>query len=169
MTLTRRTPLKAKTALKSKAPLRAKKTMPKKSKPKARGWYSKKLDDIAKGFAKARDGYVCQKSGEHLEGSKAHGSHVIPVSAGLALRWDLNNIKCLSYHNHLNWWHKNPLEAAEWFRGKFPGRWEYLQERKGSLAKISNADLIEFYQMATQCKNWQEYQAVYGETIGAHI
>jgi hypothetical protein len=23
-------------------------------------------------------------------------------------------------------WHKNPVEAGEWFQGKFPERWSYL-------------------------------------------
>ena len=136
------------------------------AKKKSRGWYSKKLDTIAKGFAKERDGYICQKSGEKLSGSNAHGSHVIPVSAGLALRWDLENIKCLSYHYHLNWWHKNPLESAEWFKAKFPSRWKYLNEHKNVLVKISTKELIEFYKQAKECKTWQEYQAVYQKHMG---
>jgi 5-methylcytosine-specific restriction endonuclease McrA len=77
-----------------------------------------------------RDNSTCQKTGQHVEGSNCHVSHVIPKSAGNALRFDPMNLKVLSYHSHINWWHKNPLEAAEWFKEKFPDRWEYLQEHK---------------------------------------
>lgn len=141
--------------------------MAKKAKAKSRGWYSEKLEDLAKGFAKERDGYICQKCGEQVKGSNAHGSHVIPVSAGNALRWDLINIKCLSYHNHLNWWHKNPIEAAEWFKGKFPERWEYLKNRRGMDFKVTNAELREFYESAKECKNWREYTVVFRNMLAA--
>jgi len=144
-----------------RTPLKRKTPMRKGPKAKTRGWYSKELDKIAKRFAKERDGYTCQMSGEKVSGSNAHGSHVIPVSAGLNLRWDLHNIKCLSYHNHLNVWHKSPLEAAEWFRKKFPWRWQYLQERREVRTKISTPDLMEFYEIAKGCDGWKEYQTAY--------
>ena len=132
-----------------------------KPKLKPRGWYSKRLDDIAKRFAKERDGYICQKTGEKISGSNAHGSHVIPVSAGINLRWDLNNIKCLSYHYHLNWWHKNPLESSAWFKATFPDRWEYLMQNREVRNKISTPALVEFYEAARLCKTWVEYKDVY--------
>ena len=103
-----------------------------KARKKTRGWYTNKIINIAKKFAKERDNYTCQRSREKVKGCNAHASHVIPVSTGLALAWDLENIKCLSYHNHINWWHKNPLESAEWFKENFPQRWEYLQKEKRS-------------------------------------
>lgn len=135
-------------------------------KKKPRGWYSKKLDEIAKKFAKERDCYICQRTGQQVNGSNAHGSHVIPVSAGLALRWDLNNLKCLSYHSHINWWHKNPLESAEWFQAFFPDRWEYLEKRKNNLVKILDFQLIELYELAKRCKTWEEYQEIYNKWVG---
>lgn len=96
-------------------------------KHKSPGKLRKELIDLAKLCAKIRDGYVCQKSGEVLKGSNAHGSHVIPVSHGGSLPFDPENIITLSYHWHINWWHKNPMEASEWFKTKFPERWEYIQ------------------------------------------
>jgi 5-methylcytosine-specific restriction endonuclease McrA len=149
----KQTPLKRKTAIRSK---------PKKH---SRSFYSKRLDDLAKRFAKERDGYICQHTGQQVEGSNAHGSHVVPVSAGNALRWDLENIKCLSYHSHLNWWHKNPLEAAEWFKTTFPGRWDYLQNRRGIEFKRTTAELTELYRAALKCAGWVEYQDIYNSWI----
>ncbi len=85
-----------------------------------------KTETAAKKFVKARDGYICQKCGKYLEGSNAHASHVIPVSAGNQFKYDELNMKCLCYHDHINWWHKNPVEAGEWFKEKFPERHKYL-------------------------------------------
>jgi hypothetical protein len=145
--------------------------MRKQTKPtfKKRSWYIKKLDDIAKGFAKERDGYICQRSGERVEKSNAHGSHVVPVSAGHTLRWDLKNIKCLSYHNHINWWHKNPTESGEWFKETFPERWEYIQRRRYIKIKISTPDLAALYKAVASCKCWQDYADVYNVHITALI
>lgn len=51
-------------------------------------------------------------------------------------------MKVMCYHCHLNWWHKNPMEAAEWFANKFPDRWEYLQANRG-MQKFSISELEE--------------------------
>lgn len=112
--------------------------MPKKKSKKKR--LIAQLDVLAKTAAKMRDKYICQKCGKHVQGSNAHGSHVIPVSAGMKLRWDLNNIKTLCYHDHINWWHKNPLEAAEWFKQEFPERAAYLEANRG-IVKFTEQDL----------------------------
>lgn len=106
----------------------------------------KKLDELVKKVVKERDGYICQHCEKKLEGSNCHGSHVIPVSAGLALAYDPTNLKTLCYHCHINWWHKNPMEAAEWFKNKFPDRWTYLQQKKAEGNKpIKDWQLEELY------------------------
>ena len=87
-------------------------------------------ETMAKQIAKNRDGYVCQKCHTPVKGSNAHGSQVIPVSHDGRLASDPENIKCLCYHCHLNWWHLHPIEAGEWFTSTFPERWEYLSEQK---------------------------------------
>jgi 5-methylcytosine-specific restriction endonuclease McrA len=115
-----------------------------KKKPKlpSRSGLQEKLDILVKTAVKIRDNYTCQKCGQKVEGSNCQASHVIPVSAGNKLRWDPLNLKVLCYHDHLNWWHKNPLEAAEWFKQKFPDRWEYLQANKG-IRKYETYELVE--------------------------
>ena len=94
------------------------------------GKLKKEAETLAKQCAKKRDDYICQKCGKEVSGINAHGSHVIPVSGSQYLRFDLMNIKCLCYHDHMGWWHKNPLEAYEWFKQKFPDRYNYLMENK---------------------------------------
>tara|TARA_R100000479_G_scaffold104925_1_gene52424 strand:- start:1028 stop:1507 length:480 start_codon:yes stop_codon:yes gene_type:complete len=152
-----------------RSPIKRKTKLRRSAKSKTRGWYSKKLDTIAKTFAKERDKYKCQHSNVKVSGSNAHGSHVIPVSAGLILRWDLDNIKCLCHHSHINWWHKNPLESAEWFEKKFPDRWKYLIETKKKTIHISTVDLSEFYDLAKKCKDWKEYKDLYDQKFKIYI
>jgi 5-methylcytosine-specific restriction endonuclease McrA len=111
-------------------------------KPLKRGPLVKKLDILAKEIVKLRDGNICQRCGKWCEGSNRHISHVIPVSAGNKLRWDPQNMKVLCMHDHLNWWHKNPLEAAQWFRETFPERAIYLEANRG-IIKLSTNQLVE--------------------------
>lgn len=51
-------------------------------------------------------------------------------------------MKVLCYHCHLNWWHKNPMEAAAWFQDKFPDRWKHLQAKRG-MYKFTLTELEE--------------------------
>lgn len=101
------------------------------------------LDKASKEVVRTRDGNVCQHCEKWVEGSARHVSHVIPVSAGMKLRWDPLNMKILCYHCHINWWHKNPMEAYEWFSTTFPERWEYLQVNRGT-HKFSIQELEDF-------------------------
>lgn len=111
-----------------------------------------KLDELAKTAAKTRDNYTCQKCGKEATGSGMHGSHVIPVSAGNLLRWDTQNIKALCHHCHINWWHKNPLEAAQWFEATFPDRKAHLDKVRADYnknpvrPKLSIFDLQDIYE-----------------------
>ena len=77
---------------------------------------------------KLRDGYTCQHCGANQTGKGAHTSHVLPKSTHGALRYVLENLKCLCYHCHMNWWHKNPMEAAAWFEKTFPERWKKISK-----------------------------------------
>lgn len=104
-----------------------------------------KLDELVKTNVKKRDNYTCQKCFKRVSGSNAHASHVIPVSRGNALRWDMQNIKTLCFHCHINWWHKHPTESGEWFKKTFPDRWAYLEKRKYQMVKYSVIDLEELY------------------------
>ena len=105
--------------------------------------YKKKADKSFKSFIKARDKYTCQRCLKVGTGQNIHASHIIPTSKGNALRWDLNNAIALCFHCHINWWHKNPLEASEWFKEHFPQKWQYLQAHKEDIKKFTIDDLKE--------------------------
>jgi len=100
-----------------------------------------KLDKIVIELIRKRDNWTCQHCGKLVEKSNAHVSHVIPRSHGDNLRWDLTNLKLLCFHCHINWWHKNPLEAYEWFKQKFPERYKYLMGKKEEVKKWQEIEL----------------------------
>jgi len=113
--------------------------------------------DLAKLVAKTRDQFIDQRSWQKVEGSNCHGSHIIPVSHGNALKYDPENIITLSYHNHINWWHKNPIEAYEWFKAKFPKRYKYVMARKDNIVKYSVDDLLAIKaKLEKQLKKYNE-------------
>ena len=99
-----------------------------------------KLWELCKEYIKLRDQNICQKCNEYVEKTNCHTSHVIPKSHGNVLRFDPLNLKIFCYHHHINWWHKNPVEAGEWFKDKFPERYDYLMERKETLVKFTESD-----------------------------
>ena len=66
-------------------------------------------------------------------------SHV--VSRGnKALRWDIMNSLCLCSYCHRFKWHENPLDAMEWFKTKYPERYEYLLWAKNKYADYTEDD-----------------------------
>jgi len=109
----------------------------------------KDCDALVKKIISIRDKDECQKCGETVYGSNRHRSHVIPVSAGNKLAFDPLNLKILCYHHHMNWWHKNPTEAADWFQEKFPKRYEYLMANRG-IKQMKTYDWIELKEKLTQ-------------------
>lgn len=91
----------------------------------------RECDALVKRIVSIRDRDICQKCGKEVYGSNRQRSHVIPVSAGNKLAFDPMNIKVLCLRDHLQWWHLNPLEAMQWFKQKFPERFEYLMANRG--------------------------------------
>lgn len=100
----------------------------------------KVLMELIKKYVRERDKYTCQHCHKKVEGSNCHVSHVIPVSQGLRLAFDPENMKVLCYHCHLNWWHKNPLEGAKWFKEAFSKRYNYLQTHKNEKVHYKQVD-----------------------------
>jgi 5-methylcytosine-specific restriction endonuclease McrA len=82
------------------------------------------LDRALRNAALKRDGNKCCHCGKR--DGQLHTSHVIPKREGHGLRWNLKNVVILCYRCHLEWWHKNTLEAARWFRETYPERYRYV-------------------------------------------
>jgi len=103
----------------------------------------KKLTGIAREIVAARDFGKCQWCGEFTEGRNRQASHVIPKSQGSKLRYDLQNLKILCLRCHIYRWHKSPLDAKRWFKGKFPERHKYLMGITDRTYKWTEEELIE--------------------------
>jgi len=106
---------------------------------KARGWRLKKQsskgkvnqreDSKLRAIIVERDKSTCQWCNKKLEGRNCHMSHVYSKGAHPELRHDPMNVKILCYHCHMQRWHKDPLVAKDWFKSKFPDRYEYLARK----------------------------------------
>lgn len=106
-------------------------------KGKSQTWYRKKCVEIAKKNVKERDNYICQKCGKKVEGMNAHGSHIYNEGTYRGMSADEDNILTMCYYCHINWWHKNPLEASEWIKGKYPELVKKLKERSNKTLKTN--------------------------------
>jgi 5-methylcytosine-specific restriction endonuclease McrA len=103
-----------------------------------------KAEALAKKYVKIRDNYTCQKCGKVVAGQNCHGSHVKSKGAYPRLRCDVENMKVLCSRCHRWWWHIEPTDATNWFKEKFPSRYEYLEEAKLNQSKIK---LFEYEEM----------------------
>lgn len=107
----------------------------KKKKTKRTPKWKKRIELLkrAKAVVYARDKNICQKCMKVCEWRDRQASHVIPVSATGRLALYPLNMKVMCMRCHLNWRHKNPIEASEWFANKFPDRLKELKELKLSI------------------------------------
>jgi MoaA/NifB/PqqE/SkfB family radical SAM enzyme len=102
-----------------------------------------KLDKLFTQIVMFRDDRTCQWCGKTQ--GQMQTSHVVGRT-NLHLRWNLNNACCLCAFCHLRKWHAHPLEAVEWFIGKYPDRYHYLQIENQKIVKYSTTELEEVYE-----------------------
>ena len=57
-------------------------------------------------------------------------SHIYSTGAYPNLRFDPMNVLPMCGHCHNFWWHLEPSESWDWFKEKYPGRYEYLLKAK---------------------------------------
>ena len=74
----------------------------------------------------ARD-RACLKCGRY---DRLQTSHIYPKGRYRKMEWDHLNCIILCCQCHMHWWHKHPIEAADWIRSVLPAsRMEYLKMR----------------------------------------
>lgn len=57
-------------------------------------------------------------------------------------RWDEHNALTLCVGCHLYWWHKEPVEASEWIKQRFPAFYERSLQVKQEIFKPSLEELL---------------------------
>lgn len=62
-------------------------------------------------------------------------SHIYPVGRYPASRFDPDNAVALCSTCHIFWWHKHPLDAADWIRARLGAFYETLSTRVRGAAK----------------------------------
>lgn len=90
----------------------------------------------------------CKKTNVSL-----HCAHIISRS-NITLRWDIFNALCLCNGCHTFGWHKNPLIYIDWFKSKYPERYEYLLRVKNLILKRKEEDLQKIFE-AIQARNFE--------------
>ncbi len=90
-----------------------------------------KLNKLLRQAMIRRDGEHCLRCGK----TPVQTSHIKSRGKYRKLAFDINNVKPLCVACHLYWWHKEPLEAAEWIREQFPDRVEYLEKKIRTIDK----------------------------------
>jgi len=58
-----------------------------------------------------------------------HASHIYPKGTYRHMEFEPDNLKALCFRCHLYWWHKNPIEAGEWFRKTYPAWYRRLKKK----------------------------------------
>lgn len=102
-------------------------------------YYRKECVKTAKTIAKIRDKWICQRCGKPVEGSDAHGSHIYPEGTYRNMSALVENILCLCFDCHINWWHKYPKDAKDWFNKRYKELAFFLEkEAKESINKKIN-------------------------------
>ena len=86
------------------------------------------LDKVTSQVIKLRDEYTCQRCGSKPQPQGCHWAHIYSRTSH-KMRWDLLNSLVLCNGCH-RWWHANPLDSENWFRIKFPARYDYLQAKR---------------------------------------
>ena len=113
--------------------------------------YKKLAIEQAKFNVRTKAHGICEKC---IKRTKVlHGAHVQSVRHEATCA-DEDNLMALCYHCHFNVWHKYPLEAAEWFEKKWPGRYKRLQKKAQSIVKYTDQDWKGIYEkLKEQSKN----------------
>jgi len=93
---------------------------------KTRRQWVEELDVLAREVVYLRDGKCCVRCGRTAQLAP---SHVYPKGKYTRLRHDTDNILTLCFACHICWWHKNPIEASQWFGDKYPDRAKKLKLR----------------------------------------
>ena len=104
-----------------------------------------KLNKLLREAMIRRDGEQCLRCGK----TPVQMSHIKSKGKYRKLAFDLNNVKPLCLGCHLYWWHKEPLEAAEWVREKLPERIKYLEEKTRTIDKTK----LDYKQIKRELEN----------------
>jgi len=102
---------------------------------------------------------VCLKQGEKCEycgrtkkqGWRMHGSHIYPEGVYKSMSASTKNIHCLCARCHIGgfWknantpsWHEDPVTFIDFFKKKYPARYEELKQRSQKSIQLS----IEYWE-----------------------
>jgi hypothetical protein len=116
-----------------------------------RGKLVKEADALTRVLVMRRDGERCCRCERSSPEVVIQDAHVYSKGRDTRLRWVLINHLALCLGCHLYWWHKQPLEAYEWFRQKYPERYEQLQVWRSIMPKTDMQELLIGLRLEVEC------------------
>ena len=102
---------------------------PKKPRKGTKDWYAKELDSLFSEYIRSKG--FCERCGSSHALQCAH----IVTRGDKFLRWDEANAICLCHSCHNEWGHKHPKEFKDWFKQKYPDRYEHVTYERGVVHK----------------------------------
>ena len=116
-----------------------------------------KRDTLAMVKKYVRESGPCVASGQGRKscGGYMQASHIKSEGAYKHLFIDPRNIYPMCMAHHLYWWHKEPTEAGNWFKEKYPINWKYLEWAKQQHIQYTVNELIGLQSALRQ--GWGEY------------
>lgn len=110
----------------------------KKYQAKERKTVKNKLDRVVSLIVRSRG--TCERCGRDKTQVQLQNSHIYS-RANLAVRYSLENCKCLCATCH-RWWHQNPKDGVDWLKTvRTEGELERLKQAANSVKKWTNAEL----------------------------
>ena len=106
---------------------------------------TKQLDRLWSQCVKIRAGYKCEVSGKTKDQCKLNSHHIVG-KRNFTLRWDIRNGVCISSGKHTlerQSAHQDPEWFRTWMLENRPSDFEYLEAKKNTITKRTNADRIE--------------------------
>ena len=97
------------------------------------------LDLLVREYVFERAGHRCERCGGD---NVLQASHILSKGVHQRMRFEPHNLVALCRKCHIFWWHKSPLEAAQWLNEKWPTRYQELLIMDRTCAKPDVKDLI---------------------------
>lgn len=106
-----------------------------------------RLDKLYKEYIAKRDNNTCVVCKKNLDGCNKHVSHIFPQRQYPRLSFEPTNGVLMCFHHHLNWWHKNPVEATEWLKEEYPEFLEAAKEARDNITASGTRSMDELTQI----------------------
>jgi hypothetical protein len=118
------------------------------------------LTHLVRQYVLLRDGFKCRKCGgtqrSGNRGSILQAAHIYPKGTYRDMQHDPDNVVAMCLKDHLYWWHKHPIEAAEWAKAELgPVVWARLQIMSQTPRKVDKQGMKLLLEQKLAALGWK--------------